>query len=124
MVAGDVFKDDDRILVTDQTGSVEGIARGFGTHLPQDLGAGGFHIEEVPDAALRLPRPVIHAGEELDDYDDPVDGVVDDELAIASQPGMNDIDPARPEPTPGRIPIQPRHPRTFDDTLDASREIH
>lgn len=30
----------------DITGTVTGIARGMATHLPQDLGAGGFQIEE------------------------------------------------------------------------------
>jgi hypothetical protein len=122
----DLYASDDQVWSTDQTGTVEGIARGFGTHLPQDLGRSGFHVEEVPDAALRQPRRLIRAGEELDDYDDKPAGdeYVEDELSIASQPGMNDIDPTRSEPTPGRIPIQPRRPRTFDEKLDASREIH
>jgi hypothetical protein len=33
----------------DMTGTVEGIARGMATHLPQDLGAGGFQIMEAED---------------------------------------------------------------------------
>jgi hypothetical protein len=53
---------------TDQTGTVTGIARGFGTHLPQDLGAGGFQIEAMPDKAL---QPRVPPTGELDDYDDP-----------------------------------------------------
>jgi hypothetical protein len=53
---------------TDQTGSVPGIARGFGTHLPQDLGPDGFQVEEIPDGLLKTHYVV--AGEELDDYDD------------------------------------------------------
>jgi len=38
----------------DITGTVQGIGRGFSTHLPQDIGAGGFQIEEV--SSLQDPR--------------------------------------------------------------------
>ena len=123
----DVYADEDRIWSTDQTGTVEGIARGFGTHLPQDLGRDGFHVEEIPDAALRRQRRVVHEGEELDDYDDNANArdsdYVEDELSILSQPGMNDIDPTEEEAMPGRIPIRGHRARTFDDRLDATREI-
>ena len=62
--------DEETVWGTDQTGTVEGIARGFGTHLPQDLGKDGFQIEEMPEKAMQyISRPVAD-GEELDDYDD------------------------------------------------------
>jgi len=57
-------------LSVDQTGTVAGIARGFGTHLPQDIGAEGFQVETLPNSALYSPRPPLADGEELDDYDD------------------------------------------------------
>ena len=43
----------DDIFQTDQTGTVQGIARGFGTHLPQDIGRDGFQVEEIPRKALQ-----------------------------------------------------------------------
>ena len=123
----DLYVDEDQVWSTDQPGTVEGIARGFGTHLPQDLGRGGFHVEEIPDAALKRQPRVIHEGEELDDYDDNVNAhdsdYVEEELSILSQPGMNDIDPSEEEAMPGRIPIHGHRARAFDDKLDATREI-
>ncbi len=122
----------------DQTGTVEGIARGFGTHLPQDFGSGGFQVEEVPDTVLGLPPRIIRDGEELDDYDDdnnededadPDDddlGGDDDQdatLARASQPGANAVRGRRGEPMPDRIPVKERHAHATDDELDATREI-
>ena len=58
---------------TDIAGTASGIARGFGSHLPQDLGADGFQIEEIPVAASSIKHNAGSNGE-LDDYDD-VDSV-------------------------------------------------
>jgi len=63
----------DMVGETDITGTASGIARGFGSHLAQDLGADGFQIEEIPVKAF----PILHiagSNDELDDYDD-VDSV-------------------------------------------------
>jgi len=123
----DMYTGEEEVWGTDQTGTVEGIARGFGTHLPQDLGRDGFHVEELPDAALKYQSRVVHAGEELDDYDDDDDtnGNYDpgDKLALLSQPGMNSVDADEDEPMPDRIGVRKPRPRTFDDRLDATREI-
>ena len=128
---GDLYsaRDEDTIFATDQTGTVEGIARGFGTHLPQDIGAGGFQVEEIPRKALKYQGRPVADGEELDDYDDEGDtGEFDSSpgLARASEPGANRVqrDPDDDgEPTPDRIPVKPSHPRTTDDQLDATRQI-
>ncbi len=140
MDAGDLYSegDEDGLPSADMTGTVAGIARGFGTHLPQDIGGGGFQVEEVPDVALGLPPRIIRDGEELDDYDDD-DGVDEDDddlgdddeddddqdsrLARASEPGANAVSGHQGEPTPNRIPIKERHAHTTDDELDATREI-
>ncbi len=129
MDAGDLYSagDEDQVFATDQTGTVEGIARGFGTHLPQDLGRGGFQVEELPDRALRFQGRPVAEGEELDDYDDDGEGKydADPDLSRASEPGFNAVSPTRAaEPTPDRIPIIPRRPRATDDELDATRELH
>jgi len=74
---------------TDITGNALGIARGFGSHLPQDLGSDGFQVEEIPKQALGKNRKV-RDGEELDDYDDddPTNGKFDPrELEGLSIPG-------------------------------------
>ena len=66
-----------------------GIARGFGTHLPQDIGAGGFQVETIPDSVLNLATRPLADGEELDDYDDDADDGKDDakgKLAADSEP--------------------------------------
>ena len=125
---GDLYSaaDGDSFLGTDQSGTVAGIARGFGTHLPQDLGAGGFQVEAIPDQVLRRQGRPLADGEELDDYDDDTDEGKDDargSLAAASEPFAHAVssDPdADREPTPGRIPIKNRAPMTADDELDAS----
>ncbi len=44
---------DGRLETTDISGQVAGIARGFGTSLPLDIGAGGFSVHDNP-----LMRPV------------------------------------------------------------------
>jgi len=119
--------DEDALSSTDQTGTVAGIARGFGTHLPQDFGSGGFQVEALPDAALALQRRPLREGEELDDYDDEDDANgqydVSGDLARASEPGANPAPPSGGEPTPGRIPVKPAHPHTTDDELDATRQL-
>ena len=121
--------DEDGLLSADQSGTVAGIARGFGTHLPQDIGAGGFQVESIPDRALNLrPRPLAD-GEELDDYDDDADEGKDDakgRLAADSEPFAHAVstDPdADTEPTPDRIPVKERPPVTTDDELDASGKM-
>ncbi len=121
--------DEDGILSTDQSGTVSGIARGFGTHLPQDFGAGGFQVESIPDRVLNLiPRPLAD-GEELDDYDDDADAGRDDakgKLAADSEPFAHAVstDPdADTEPMPDRIPIKERPPVTADDELDAAGKM-
>jgi hypothetical protein len=116
------------IFQADQTGTVEGIARGFGTHLPQDLGRGGFQVEEIPRRALKYrDQPARADGEELDDYDDDTDdGVYDPDsaLAQASQPGANAVPhPGLSEPTPDRIRTHGDRPASTDDELDATRRL-
>lgn len=131
MNPGDLYsaEDEDTIFATDQTGTVAGIARGFGTHLPQDIGAGGFRVEEIPRKALKYQGRPVADGEELDDYDDEGDGGEFDSspgLARASEPGANRVqrDPDDDgEPTPDRIPVKQPRPRTVDDDLDATRQI-
>ena len=111
-------------FTADQTGTVAGIARGFGSHLTQDLGRDGFQIEEMPDIALSTSR--ISPDGELDDYDSPDESDMDDqspELARASEPGTN---PARRRPAtaqPHQYVTHDPRPRSTDDELDATREI-
>ncbi len=131
MDSGDLYsaEDEDGIEGTDATGTVAGIARGFGTHLPQDIGAGGFQVETIPDSALKYQARSLAAGEELDDYDDDADDGKDDAsgtLAGASEPfsHMVSADPdADKEPTPGRIPLRQPRPSATDDELDATRQM-
>ena len=92
---GDNDTDDQNVGETDLTGTAAGIARGFGSHLPQDLGADGFQVEEIPNAALGKILAV-RAGEELDDYDDddPNNGKFDPrELENLSIPGRSKSEP-------------------------------
>jgi hypothetical protein len=123
----DVYADERQIWATDQSGTVEGIARGFGTHLPQDLGREGFQVEEIPAAALAYQNRVLNAGEELDDYDnvDESDGKFDSDpsLSYKSQPGRNRVSSEETEAMPGRMHIHRPRPRDADDLLDATREI-
>jgi hypothetical protein len=111
---------------TDQTGTVEGIARGFGTHLAQDLGRDGFQIEEIPSEAMRYSSRPAPTGE-LDDYDDEDDSDGKDDpgpaLARASEPGANPASRRDPEPMPDRITTHDDRPRTTDEELDATRRI-
>jgi len=122
-------EDEDGIEGTDGTGTVAGIARGFGTHLPQDIGAGGFQVESIPDSALKFQGRALAGGEELDDYDDDAGGGKDDasgKMAADSEPFSHmvskDLDADR-EPTPGRIPLKQPRPSATDDELDAADEV-
>ncbi len=102
-------EDEDEVFATDQTGTVAGIARGFGTHLPQDIGRGGFQVETIPDSALKFQGRPVADGEELDDYDDDTDNGKDDakgKLARDSEPFTHMVS------DPGRSRANPRpHPR-------------
>jgi len=116
-------ENEDKVFATDQTGTVAGIARGFGTHLPQDIGAGGFQVETIPDTALQFQGLPLAEGEELDDYDDDKSA---ESGTSTSEPftHMVSSDPDRDhEPTPDRIPVKNRRPSTTDDELDATRQI-
>lgn len=121
--------DEDGAFSTDQSGTVPGIARGFGTHLPQDLGRDGFQVESIPESALKMRGRPLADGEELDDYDDDTDtGKFDakGKLASDSEPfsHMVSSDPDEDgEPTPGRIPIRDHAPMTADDELDATGKM-
>lgn len=61
-------------IPTDILGRVTGVADGAGTTLAQDLGSGGFQIEENPLVETPFDRAAIQGREsgqgELDDYDD------------------------------------------------------
>ncbi len=128
---GDLYSaaDEDGILGTDQSGTVAGIARGFGTHLPQDFGAGGFQVEALPGSVLNMQDRPLAEGEELDDYDDDTDKGKDDargKLAADSEPFAHAVsaDPdADGEPMPNRIPLHDRAAASTDDELDATRKM-
>lgn len=53
--------DDGRLETTGLGGRVAGIARGFGTSLPMDIGSGGFQVRDnplmQPPPAARVPGP-------------------------------------------------------------------
>lgn len=92
----------------DQSGTVTGAVRGLGTHLPQDLGAGGFQIiepeelaGELPDARLsdatdhtfanaRLQDPAGLAGDES--------GSSNEAPRIEPEPSLADLRGAAPSP--------------------------
>jgi hypothetical protein len=112
---GDQDEDEEGIGETDITGTAAGIARGFGSHLPLDLGADGFQIEELPDAVVNSVR-VRSKGEELDDYDDDDNdnGKFDSgTLSEFEQPGSNSV--ARADQPDHTIP-----PSRFDEDIDSS----
>ena len=131
MDAADLYSAEDQegVLATDGTGTVAGIARGFGTHLPQDIGAGGFQVETIPDSALKYRGRPRADGEELDDYDDDTGDGKDDasgKMALDSEPFSHMVseDPdADGEPTPGRIPLKQPRPSATDDEMDATRQM-
>ena len=120
-------EDEDNITSTDQSGTVTGIARGFGTHLPQDIGREGFQVESIPDSALKRPGRPLAEGEELDDYDDDTDtGIFDakGKLAADSEPFSHAVSTdSDADIAAHTIPIKERTARTTDDELDATREI-
>ena len=111
--------DESEVFATDQTGTVAGIARGFGTHLPQDIGRGGFQVEEIPNSAQQI-RPAAD-GEELDDYDDDKADTVSNPTTQPFAHVVSEI--GDHEPTPDRIPVRNRRPSTTDDELDATGEM-
>ena len=129
MDGDDLYSEDneDEAFATDQTGTVPGIARGFGTHLPQDIGRDGFQVETIPDRALQFQGRPRADGEELDDYDDDTDTGKDDvrgKLARDSEPFAHMVsDTGDHEPTPDRIPVKSRHADTADEALDATRQM-
>ena len=60
-------------LATNLLGRVPGVAHGLGATVPQDLGSGGFQIEDNPLVETPFDRGLISGrahGQELDDYDD------------------------------------------------------
>lgn len=98
----------------DLTGTVTGIARGMSTHLPQDVGAGGFQIEE-PEA-LRDPGA-------LDDLRARADGATGeaagDPLANTHAGLPDEIDGDA-----GIIPITNQNDvDSRDEALDATRQM-
>jgi len=114
-------ENEDENFSTDQTGTVEGIARGFGTHLPQDIGRDGFQVEALPADALNSPRRSLADGEELDDYDDDNADAGSDSN---SQPFAHMVsDQGDSEPIPDRIPVKNRRPATKDEELDATQQL-
>lgn len=123
----DLYSEGDErgVFSADATGTVAGIARGFGTHLPQDIGQDGFQVEAIPDSALRMsPRPLAD-GEELDDYDDDTDEGKDDakgKLAADSEPFSHMVSEPGGDGTAmgGQIPVKQRLPSSTDDELDAT----
>ncbi len=82
----------------DITGTVTGIARGMATHLPQDLGADGFQIEDPEN----LDRSLVDEDEAaaIDATDPDAEGASGDRIPTAA-PKIND----------------------HDDALDATRQI-
>lgn len=100
----------------DLTGTVTGIARGMATHLPQDIGAGGFQIEEPEMSGDNRALDT--------DDDDAADGGGDtngsdlDSDVLDKTPGYGDPDSAG-----GQIPTPPANPASRDDALDATRQL-
>ena len=80
----------------DMTGTVRGIAPGMATHLPQDIGAGGFQIEE-PGTEGDFPLA---------------------DAADQNQAGTN-----ADEDDGNLIPTAKPHIATHDDALDATRQM-
>ncbi len=129
--AGDEDMDpDDEYSAADQdglpnagmTGTVAGIARGFGTHLPQDVGRNGFQIESLPAGAFKMQGRPLADGEELDDYDDDAPDTQNDSLEPFTHMVSTDPD-ADTEPMSGRIPVRSSRPATTDEELDATQRL-
>lgn len=72
---------DGAIAVADIAGHVRGVARGLGTSVPQDLGTGGFQIQDNPLAVEPLTEAQIAALQE--DEDEAVDEA--ELMALAEQ---------------------------------------
>ena len=114
--------DQDGLPNADLTGTVAGIARGFGTHLPQDLGRDGFQIESLPAEALKMQGRPLADGEELDDYDDDAPDASANSLEPFTHQVSADPD-GDGEPMEGRIPVRQPRPATTDEELDATRQM-
>ena len=132
MDAADLYSAEDQegVFATDSSGTVAGIARGFGTHLPQDIGAGGFQVETIPDSVLNGRRRPLADGEELDDYDDDAGDGRDDargKMAQDSEPFSHmvsdDPDARHVSRPPTAFPVRQPHASSADDALDATRRM-
>ncbi len=127
MDADDLYSADDEtegMPAADMTGTVPGIARGFGTHLPQDLGADGYQVEEMPNVVMTAKTLPTSDGE-LSDYDDDAEDQAP-ELARASQPFANAVTNENADESDEdgeRIPVKERRPHSADDALDATRTM-
>jgi hypothetical protein len=111
----DEAEDEEGIGETDITGTAAGIARGFGSHIPLDLGSEGFQIEELPDTVVGM-HSARKGNEELDDYDDDNDdnGKFDSgDFSDEEQPGANAI-PGHNEKD------QTIAAKKFDEQIDSS----
>ena len=122
--AGEDDEDEQGIGETDLTGTAPGIARGFGSHLPIDLGSGGFQIQEMPAQALRMQGRAGFAQGELDDYDDddPTNGKDDPKgLEALSIPGVGAVRASETDPdAPGPYPTRDHRPHTAVEQADSS----
>lgn len=94
----------------DMTGTVTGVIRGLGTHLPQDLGPDGFQIEE-PEAAGD-PR-LVGIAEDEDSFTDDNDQMDTDETASGDELAADG----------GHIPTAKPDIDMRDDALDATRQL-
>lgn len=94
-------------------GTVTGIARGMSTHLPQDIGADGFQIED-PEADFDPNQD-----EESERHIDATRGHVDPTRVTPEddRPGRDNLDDG------GRIATRPPNPVSRDDALDATRRM-
>jgi hypothetical protein len=104
---GDYVGEMDLDRAADITGTVTGIARGMATHLPQDVGADGFQIEE-PEA--------LDTGLVVDARDQRQATTAD-----LDADGMSDPDEL--ENDGGIIPIRDPNVNARDEALDATRRI-
>ncbi len=114
----DFIGDADLGRAPDLTGTVTGIDRGMATHLPQDIGRGGFQIVE-PEAAGD-PR-ALDAGDEVDDEDDMADPSMGDDSDVMGQDETLLEDDLRSDG--GRIPTRPPDVDSRDEALDATRQL-
>ena len=119
-------EDEQGLGETDLTGTAAGIARGFGSHLAQDLGSDGFQIQEIPDRVLRSTGRPVPLGE-LDDYDDDdsQNGKNDSkELEALSIPGVGAVRPREADPdAPGPYPTRDHVPHSANEAADSSERM-